>query len=434
MKKNIIKKKITSLVNFVHNIAIGGDAGERTMRFVKNLSVSFVGGLSAFALLFAVSIIAARFLGPEEYGKYAIFFSIAQMIALLFVLELDISALYFLAQKGADKKRITASIITMFFINIIVFSVLSLSLYCFFDFEKVSLWVFVGAMVMAFSFALKRMVDAFLRADNRYKTQSILRLAEALIVLGSISALFYVVEYKSYYSYAFAVILGGLIFSVVGLWFLRSQISLGRRKKKEMEKIFHYNIYGIISAFINGVIKNADKLLVAAFLGVGMAGVYAAYFTVSVVIGERVMQIFINVFFPSVRGNVKNVTRMYKKVNAMFAKTAIPLALCASAGVAAFVLLYGAQYPFVWLWVLCGGVYIAVHFFASLYGFLLSSISQEGYKMYNVSFLYGAVAYGAVMFFAIMGDFFSITVFLCAFVVFRAVSGIAAFLSLRERV
>lgn len=425
---------IQKIFNRSHQLIIGGDAGENMKRFAKNISVSLAGGLSAFVILFFVSVIAARVLGPEEYGKYAVFFSIAQIVSLFFVLELDVSALYFLSQKTKAKNEIISSIIGMFFLNVIIFSFLALSIYHFFDFDNVSLPIFIGALVMGFSYALKRIIDAFLRVEGNFALQSVLRFVEAVSVLVVIGVLFYCVENKTYLSYAASIIFGGIFFSVLGLWFLRAVFSFREWNTRKVNEIFHYNSYGLINAFVNGVVKNMDKVLAAALLGLSAAGLYAVYFTASVVIGARVTQIFINVFFPSVRKNTKNIKNVYTKINTIFMKLFIPLVICASGGVALIIWFYGSAYQFVWLWVMCGGVYIAVHFFAALYGWLLSSVSQRGYKFYNISFLYGAVAYGAVLFFALMLNTFSITTFFIALIFYRAASGVFSFMSLRDHV
>lgn len=426
------KEIINTVFNRIHHLIIGGDVGEETQRFAKNISVSFIGGMGAFFIFFIVSVIVARFLGPEEYGKYAVFFSFAQLMSLLFVLELDVSALYFLASKDQNKKEITTSIMIMFMINVCVFSFFAVSLYQFFNFTHLSLVAFVGALVMAFTFALKRMIDALLRADDRFGVQSALRSVEALVVLVSIFVVYYGLSYSSYYGYALSIIVGGVIFSMCGVWFVRGHIWRPQLHSAKINEIFHYNMYGMVNAFVNGIVKNADKILVATFLGVGVAGVYAVYFTASVIVGARITQIFMNVFFPTARTNTQKTQKMYTKINRVFVRLSIPFVICASCGVGLIVWVYGSQYQFVWMWVICGGVYITVHFFASLYGMLLSSISGYGYKMYNVSFLYAAIAYSAVLFFALMFDVFSITTFLCALIVYRAVSGICSFSVVRR--
>ena len=434
MSKKKLNSYFDTLFDRVHCLVLGGNAGVNTKKFAKNVSVSFAGGLSAFVLLFVASIIAARALGPEEYGKYSVFFSIAQITSLLFVLELDVSSLYFLSQKAVQKKKITSSIMLMFFINVVVFSLLAMSVYYFFELKNISLGVFVAALVMGLSFALKRMVDAFLRSQEKFMTQSILRFIEAFSVIVLMCVIFFYFERTAYIGYVASIVFGGVVFIFFGVLFLRDMITFHGWNTEQVNEIFRYNAYGLINAFVNGIVKNADKLVAATLLGLTAAGVYAVYFTASVTIGARVTQIFMNVFFPSVRNNVKDISAIYKKINKICIKLFVPFFLCASFCVAFIILLYGKAYEFVWLWIILGGLYIAVHFFASLYGWLLSSISQHGYKFYNTSFFYGAVAYGTVIAFALVSDTFSITTFFVALILYRMVSGVFCFFAIRNRV
>lgn len=117
----------------------------------------------------------------------------------------------------------------------------------------------------------------------------------------------------------------------------------------------------------------------------------------------------------------------------MMKRTCIPLSIAASGGIACVILMYGDQYPFVWQWVVLGGIYISVHFFASLYGWLLSSISPQGYRQYNVSYFFGFVVYCVVIGVAYILGIFSITSMIIAMILYRAVGGVIAFCDVRRR-
>ncbi|PID52766.1 MAG: hypothetical protein CR972_00215 [Candidatus Moraniibacteriota bacterium] len=429
MYKDVLKK----IFNKIHRIFFGRDAGQNMHIFAKNVLVTFFGGISAFGVLFFVNVFAARMLGPEEYGKYSVFLSIAQLLSLLFVLELDVSALFFLSKKNIEEKRvITASIMNIFMISIIVFSLLALSIFYFIDVKDVSFLAFIGVLSLGFVFAFERMMDAFLRSDGKYHIQSFLRFLDAVLVACALCVFFFVFKNATFYSYVGSVIFGSFFFGIFGLFFVRSILSRCIWNTKKISEIFRHNSYGLVNAMINGVIKNTDKILIASILGLGMSGIYAAYFTSSIIVGERIVQLFVNVFFPTMRDNTKNISRIYAKINAVFIKLFVFLFICASFGVFLMVSLYGKEYTIVWMWIVLGGLYIVVHFFASLYGWMLSSISTKGYKYYNVAFLYGAVAYGSVLVVSLVLDVFSVTSFFIALICYRAVSGTFSFFTVRN--
>jgi O-antigen/teichoic acid export membrane protein len=427
-----MSQKIKKYLNKTHRIVFGTDAGENMIQFTKNISMSFSGGLISFGVLFIANVIATRVLGPEEYGKYAIVFSIAQMLALFYVLELDVSALYFLADKKDEDKSLSSSINAMFLINIAVFTLLAISLYTFIVPTNISQFAFISALCMALSFAFKRMIDAYLRVNHQFKKQSIFKIAEAITVVSILIILFYAFSNKDYFSYVNAIILGGIVFVVLGGVVVRKKLILTKVNKDNINKIFEYNVFGLIGASVNGIIKNIDKLIVVAFLGITNGGIYAAYFTASVLIGARLTQLFVNVFFPTLRVQKNNKVKIFSKINKLFFKTFVPLVLIASVGVGGIIWFYGAQYPIVWYWILLGGLYIGVHFFASLYGWLLSSFSKQGYKKYNLSFLYSFFIYAIIIGMAIGLNYFNITILLSALIIYRMVSGLIVFNDIRQ--
>ncbi len=426
------KNKINNFINYIHRILFNSEAGERTFVFAKNISFSFLGGLVAFVILFGASVVAARVLGPAEYGKYAVVFSIAQMLSLFYVLELDVSALYFLTNNSKEKKNIAASIVLMLLINIIIFTFFAISIYKLIMPRDISQVAFMGAIFIAFTFALKRMMDAFLRVENLFKKQAIFKVSEAIVVVGVLGISFFVLNQREYFSYVWAVILGGMTFTLLGGIVVKNIITIRGANTKCMNKVFRYNVFGLIGATVNAIVKNMDKLIIVALLGVSVGGVYAVYFTVSVIIGARITQLFINVFFPAVRADGVNVKNVFKKINKLFAKTVIPLIIIASGGVGLIIILYGSQYPFVWPWVILAGGYITANFFASLYGWLLSSVSRKGYKAYNMSFVYGIIIYGSFLWAVFMSDLFGITALLIGLIIYRIVGGVVSYFELKK--
>jgi O-antigen/teichoic acid export membrane protein len=428
------KNKIKYFINRVHLFIFGVEMGNKSIHFAKNISYSFLGGIISFGIIFLASVIAARVLGPEQYGKYAVLFSLAQMLALFFVLELDVSVLYFITKNATRKKEKTASIIMMFFINIIVFSFFASGLYYLLLPVNISEYAFFGTIVFALSFALKRMIDAFLRAYGKFKSQSVFKIAEAITVITVLLVSFYIINKQEIFSYVTALILGGIVFSVLGFMLIRKQFVVRGATTDCMNIIFKYNIFGIIGAAVNNIVKNIDKVVVIAVLGASSAGIYAVYFTATVVVGARLTQLFINVFFPVIRSNDNvNIKSVFTKINILVLKLSIPSIIIASGGVLFIILLYGSQYPLVWSWVLISGVYIVVHFFASLYGWLLSSISKRGYKQYNISFVYGFFVYCVFLGVMFLNNLFSIMVLLMALVIYRFVGGLISYMILHKR-
>ncbi len=427
-----MKNKLKFYVNTAHRFLFGSEAGERTVIFAKNIILSFAGGLSAFAIFFAVSIMVARILGPEEYGKYSVVFSFAQILSLFFVFQLDVSTLYFLSPKSYKKSEFISSIIFLFLCNVIIFTFLAWLVYKLFMSANISYIIFGGIIILAFSFAFKSMTDAFLRAKNKFSLQAIFKVLEALTVVIVLVILFFVLKHINYFSYVWALSIGGFVFSVFGVSQIYRNFVLDRITKNTIKTIFRYNIIGVIGTVVGGIIKNIDKIIIVAILGTKIGGIYAVYFMASVTVGSRIIQLFINVFFPTVRSNRIKGEIIFKKINVLFTRTFIPLVFVSSGIVAVIILLYGSQYRFVWLWVVLAGIYIVVHFFASLYNWLLSSISRDGYKKYNLSMVYGAIVYIVVISIIFLAGYFGVASLFMSRIIFRLVSGLISFDNLQK--
>lgn len=416
-----------ALMHRAHRMIIGGDAGQNMMRFARHLSVTITSGTGAFILLFFTNVLVARILGPQEYGVYAIIFSVAQILALLFTLELDVSALYFLSDRGEDKKKITASILIMFGINVAVFTFFAVSIYLLSGFSQITQSGLIWAIVIAIAYAAKRLTDAFLRSQERYSAQALLRILEAMIICLGVLGLFFIVKKIDIYAYAIMIVGGAGVFVISGLSIVRSIMSVTQSTSDSINEIFRYNIYGLINAVINGIVKNVDTLLVAAILGTQVAGIYAVYFTAIVVFGARITQLVMSVFFPALRARKDSIVSVFHRVTRMMMRTFVPLAFFAVVGIGAVIFVYGEAYPFVWQWIVLGGIYIAVHFFASLYGWMLSSVSRNGYRQYNMSFFVGFLFYIVVIGGAYMAGIFSITVMIVAMIIYRMICGVVAY-------
>ena len=419
-----ISRQFMYSINLVHRRIFGTSMGERTHAFMRQAIYSICGGMGVFILLFAANVIAARTLGAEEYGRYAVFIAIAQILSMVYVMELDIAALYFLAGKKDVDHDTVSSIFVMYSVNVIMFSFLFWSIYLFFGISTFSVGAMVGVMGMAYIIGWKRFVDAFMRIKDLFGWQAIIRIAEGLVVLGIVVACVIYEGHMTHQMYIAALMCGSLLVIVWGGSLVGSMISWKAWNKERMNEIFRYNMHGYIGAFINGVIKNLDTVIIAAVLGTVAAGVYTAYFTASVVIGARITQLVVSVLFPSMRAHQDRLRSIIYKIDRFGLWMSMPLLVLSCGGVALIMLLYGTAYPFMWQWVILGGMYIVINFFVSIYEWILSSTSRKGYRLHNLSYVFGFVIYSLIIVSAFLMHELSITIFLGALITYRIVSGI----------
>ncbi len=98
-----IKKRILKIAEIIHLKIFDHEMGIKMKRFLTNLSWSFFGGFIATGMMFALNMVAGRILGPEEYGKYSSAVVLTGVLATIFVLNLDISSIRYLADRKYKK-------------------------------------------------------------------------------------------------------------------------------------------------------------------------------------------------------------------------------------------------------------------------------------------------------------------------------------------
>jgi len=122
----ILKQKSIPIVESLHRRIFGHEMSEEMRKFLGNLSISFFGGAFYSVLLFIVSILAGRFLGPIDYGKYALYVSLFSFFTIFLSFGLETTIIRLAAKADADmRKKIISTFIFFFFVNAIFWSLIS---------------------------------------------------------------------------------------------------------------------------------------------------------------------------------------------------------------------------------------------------------------------------------------------------------------------
>src|SRR3989344_5670511 len=87
----------------LHQRVFGMPMGPRTIQFIQQLQWSILGGAIASALLFFVSVWAARVLGAQQYGQYSFTVSAAQLVVLFITWSFEIAVVRALAFTKGDE-------------------------------------------------------------------------------------------------------------------------------------------------------------------------------------------------------------------------------------------------------------------------------------------------------------------------------------------
>lgn len=415
----------------------GMKMGDNTRRFFKNLSFSFLGGLGAFALLFIVNILAARFLGPEEYGKYSFFASIATTFATFLILEVDSGMAYFLSKtEKAESKKIISSFLFLYLLICAVFGgILFLFKNGVIDildnFIEADLYSVIFILSLAVVFSLKRILEGVLRGKKFFLKQSIFKILETSLVFTTFLFIYKFFGIASYIDYFWAVFMGALAAIFGMIFYLRKEISLKYFNIENIKNVYNYSKLGFINSISALVLKSFDKFLVAVFFDIRTVGIYAVYYTVSILPASKISQLFINVYFPSISSGV-DIKNLYKKIKKILLISFFPLFLGSIFSIYALILAFGQAYPMEHLWIFLLGIYAVINMFASVVSWAVAGFSNQGFHDYNKGVFWGLVVFLVLIGGAIIADEFSISWLIISFTINRAVMGIYSFIRFRN--
>lgn len=313
-------RRASSVVRIIHRGIFGHEISEAMTGFLRNLSWSFVGGVTAAIIMFVLTMIAGRALGPNAFGQYNALLSFATALSVFFLLGNEVSSVRYLSDKQYENEKkdiFTTAIIVVLFQSVIF----SLVIYLFFDLirEKFMLDrdIMLAGIIFSFLLAIKSLFDGFMRAFNLIKKQSLIRIFDAVLALLAFLFFYHFLNKTEYYFYAVAVSLGLLSFSSLSLFFL-----FGNFKKfslKSLKLLFGYNKYlilGTVAAFI----VSLEKYFIGRYAGTYELGIYSAYHAASFLIIANLGSVFTNVFWPSSVAEKKNLESILMKLNTLFFK------------------------------------------------------------------------------------------------------------------
>lgn len=385
--KTALSSRIISYADGFHQRFFGHGMSSEMREFVGNLSWSFFGGLLASAVMFAVTILAGRWLGPAEYGKYNSLLSLATALAAFFLFGMNTTSVRFLSDpKYAAQQRtiLSTALITV----CIVTAVITLLLVGLQDWilptVKQSLPFLVAAILLGFALSLKNMNDGFLRAVNRIKLQSSLRFIEALIVLTVFLAITLGAHQYNASSYAYAVIVGAFFFSLVSLFVLR-QLLTGFSGQMFGTMFHGYGKFLIVGSLLSMIVAT-DKFLIGKLVGLPELGLYSAYYAASHLIVAELTALFMNVFWPSLIRNAHSMDAIMQKIQRLFVLLAPLWVALIAVNTSIFLLFFGEAYTFRWDYVILFSLNTFVGVLYTVYfGFLtVNHISRS--LLYNAIF------------------------------------------------
>jgi len=373
-----IKQKLFLAVEIVHLRIFGHEMGEEMRKFLGNLGISFFGGTISSLLLLAVSVLAGRFLGPADYGKYALYVALYSFLTIFLSFGLETTIVRLAANADKERRRrILSTYAIFFFANSIfwsfVFLVFSDLISKFFGLPTVFI---VFALLFSMTNALAVTIENYLKLLNQFIFVNVVRVFQGIFLLFSIIALYFLFE--GFFSLGWFVALNVFALILVLIVFLfetKSYFTLVFDKGilKELLSFSSVIFLGVISGYL---IQNGTSILIDKFIGSRELGFYSAYYTLSALATGQFIVLFSAVYFPAVaQAGDKSV--IARKIDRIFPALGIGWFILSTLVIFFGMKLYGREYSIDYMIVLFFSAYSLFNLYGSLFGFIVISGGKQ---------------------------------------------------------
>ena len=307
---------------------------------------SIAGGGAAAALLFAGTVIAGRMLGPADYGQVAFATALAQLLSILAIHGMDLSASRALATAADGGVR--ASIVSTSIVSVLISSsallllglITSGLLATAFGANRTSVQ---GGFLLVGLFALKSTFDRHLGALGMVTFQARAKPIEGMVVIGGLALLDLNDQAKASSVICLLGTAGTVLLGVYS-WRLRSHLSRRWIRWKMHQSLSSYGQVILAGALAPLPLWYADKVAVQHALGPENLGIYMAYFTSTALVATQLLMVTNNVLFPIVVGS-PDKRRVLRNIKRASAFGLVPFTAAIAVFSLAVLRLFGDRYP-----------------------------------------------------------------------------------------
>jgi O-antigen/teichoic acid export membrane protein len=336
---------------------------------------------SLFTLAF--SIIAARALGPGNFGILGLVTTVGTILAISMI-----AASTPMIKYGSEVQdhRVQVTIISTAYILIAVVTVASACIFVLFSAPLSYLFgvtaeVFFFALFLAVTSTFYQLTTNSLRVFFKMRAYALLTAAQSVILLAAFLALIS----KNLTSWELAAYSYYLSYAVIGfilVVYLKDYIKL-RFERSWAKKIVHYSLLALpggVAATFMGV----DRILLNKFTTTADVGIYNAYFLPSITVAVLLWMVINAAFFPyASKSDVKlAILRRVNKAMPYLAAALAPSVLLLEWIV---FFLYGRQYPFSWEIALFFAIAATMAFFYQALSWLMASQGTRGATVNTLS-------------------------------------------------
>ena len=359
-----------------HLMFFGHPMGRQMERFVVGLSWFMLSGVLAILIIFGANVMAARWLGPEEYGKYNLVLAISGFILILMLGGMEVAAGRYLAiEKDPGKRSGTAAFLYRRTVRrvVVVAVVAMLAIVIAGRMFGIGREILAVSLVTSIFLSFRGIGNGILRGMNLFKLQGFFRFSEAVIIVVALGIALWLAP-RNYLAYALAALAGYALFAILA-WTKIDLIKSAKGATENAEIVSYANL-AITALLANFIFNGSERIVIERILGLKAVGMYSAYFSISVGAVNQIRHIFINVFFPEIARSQNRLNQLYK-IRKIALVLFAPWIIAMCIFIYLVMLLFGKEYEVNPLMVVAFALFSYAFFFMGVSQWFLASISRK---------------------------------------------------------
>lgn len=376
---NKTQELIKYLICKIHFLIFKREPGEFTKKLLKNLFFVFFGVGGATLITFSINILAIRFLGVTEFGKWNLIGSMAEFFVILPLWGLTYSCLRYLGTEKEKKDEIIGSAFRIVFLFCLVFFpiyfILSPFLNSFLKLGNLYNFAFLYGLALVFFY----LFQSFFQGLGKFKKLSFLWLISAFVFVIVVCFYLFYSRNFSFESLFYGNIWRLFLIILIGFLFFRK--ILFKFDYQIFKKLFHYGTFSMLSVFAGFFsLGSMDNLMLNYFLGPAAVGLYSVYYIVFSVFVGKILNSFSQVFLP-MAAECGNIKEMFQRVIILFKK--LGFFFVAGNFLLSWLLFkfYGNAFVFDWQIALLMAISITLYCFLIILGNIIISTGIYGAKI-----------------------------------------------------
>jgi O-antigen/teichoic acid export membrane protein len=378
-----VKELGLRLLSVLYELIFKEKMDDQARSFVLSTSYVGIGTLVGSLFTLAFSIIAARALGPGNFGILGLVTTVGTILAISMI-----AASTPMIKYGSEVQDhlVQVTIISTSYILIAVLTVASACIFVLFSAPLSYLFgvtaeVFFFALFLAVTSTFYQLTTNSLRVFFKMRAYALLTAAQSVILLAAFLA-FISKNLTSWELAAYSYYLSYAVIGFILVVYLRDYIKL-RFGRSWAKKIVHYSLLALpggVAATFMGV----DRILINKFTTTADVGIYNAYFLPSITVAVLLWMIINAAFFPYASKSDDRLA-ILRRVNKAMPYLAAALAPSVLLLEWIVFFLYGRQYPFSWEIALFFAIAATMAFFYQALSWLMASQGTRGATVNTLS-------------------------------------------------